>query len=198
MHTIYQNIKKATDFKVFIKFYHPTEYARPTIAQINDANTTCLISKDGGSFTATSNPPVGEDTQLGSVQLTSSEMDANIIVLRVRTNPTSTDGDTWASAMIFTDGYNASGYGYSPGVITVISQLAENDYSLVDIKLGESGYNYYGLKSSNTWYIIIRETTNGTEIMYHMNKENRTSYDNSWSNRASLSYKDTLPRSLLS
>ena len=179
------NIIKGETFR----YYGIIESSAENSADISAATVTVKVSKDGGVFATATNAIVKIDEgTLGYfyIDLTATEMNADVICVEISS---SVSNAKEPDIILYT--INAE---VNPGVsnftgvfLSLLILGIQQDYDLVDAAIAQSAHNYYGVRKSNSDYIIIKESiSTGTLTYAYRSNNNGRSYTSAWSNYEGL------------
>lgn len=168
------------------------------------SSVTLNISKDKGAFVAPVNS-LAEVTNDGDfsrrsafyLTLTADEMDADEIVIRGRISGTNIDEQVYIVIKTSSDSEGGGGGSATPTNLSAASLSSMlkgvlNGYSVNQLSFDDGGFNYFGLVSSKLWF-IIKESTDYTTVEYHLGRQSKQTFNDGWTNRASINYDPSEP-----
>lgn len=163
------------------------------------------ISKDSGTFTETTNSAtqITVDSSESArtrgryfVDLTASEMDADVIIFIALGYSGSFDFNetiiiytTGATGLDTPGGADAGVANFTSNFLNLLIVGIQQGHDLVDVAIAQSNYNYYGLRRSNSDWLIVKESIADGSLTYaYRTNNNGRSYTSAWSNYEGLIY----------
>lgn len=185
--TYLQGIEKAVEYSVPVAILNSDS--------VLTAISSTTIYKDGGSGATPTNALVHMGSNVNTLTLTATEMDADEIVIVVKDTATPKGDGVIVIKTGIVETATPTSTNYSADLLAFITTSVDLNFSLRKLDFNSSVYNYYGFAKTSSNWVIVRENKS-TFVLGYATKQsgvNDKRFLQAFSARTSLTYSGSAP-----